>query len=102
MKRRKASFTKSGALNLARLICYKRSGGLDDVIEGLSEAQLPMMIEEVISTILSAAKAPKKDGRGYFFPANGGIPFKGTFTTNGRMAVKGLTDYRAFTDMAFK
>jgi hypothetical protein len=102
MKKRKASFTKEGAANLARLICLKRSSGLDDAIYGLSEARLPMIIEEVITTVLSAAKAPKKDGKGYFFPANGGVPFKDTFMTNGRRAVKGLTDYRAFTELAFR
>ena len=102
MKRRKASFTKSGALNLARLICFKRGGVLDEAIYGLSEARLPMIIEEVITTVLSAAKAPKKDGKGYFFPTNGGIPFRDTFMTNGRRAVKGVTGYKAFSELALQ
>jgi hypothetical protein len=102
MKKRKASFTKEGAVNLARLICFKRGGGLDEAICGINEARLPMIIEEVITTVLSAAKAPKKDGKGYLFPTIGGIPFKDTFMTNGRRAVKGLTDYRALSELAFK
>jgi hypothetical protein len=102
MKRRKASFSKAGALNLARLMCLKRSNGLSETIYGLSEAKLPMIIEEVITTVLSAAKSPHKDGKGYFYPINGGIPFKGMYTTNGRNAVKGITDYRSFVEMALK
>jgi hypothetical protein len=102
MKRRKASFTKSGATNLARLICCKRSGTLDDTIAGLGEAGLPMIIEEVITTVLSAAKAPKKDGKGYFYPVGGGFPFADTFTTNGRKAVKGLVKYKRLTELAFR
>ena len=101
MKHRKASFTKDGALNLVGLICCKRSGSLDEAIYGLSEAKLPMIIEEVITTVLSAAKSPQKDGKGYFYPINGGIPFRDVFTTNGRKAVKGVTDYRTFAEMAF-
>jgi hypothetical protein len=102
MKRRKASFTKTGAVNLARLICFKRSGGLDETIYGLSTAKLPMIIEEVITTVLSAAKSPNKDGKGYAYPVNGGIPFADAFTTNGRRAVKGMAGYRAFTDLGLK
>jgi hypothetical protein len=102
MKKRKASFTKDGAVNLARLICFKRSKILDDAVYSLSEAKLPMIIEEVITTVLSAAKAPKKDGKGYFFPANGGVPFKEASTTNGRRAIKGITDYRTYSDLALK
>jgi hypothetical protein len=102
MKKRKASFTKNGACNLARLICLKRGGSLDDTIYGLFEARLPVIFEEVITTVLSAAKAPEKDGKGYFYPTNGGIPFTDAYMTNGRRAVKGIADYMAFTEMAFK
>jgi hypothetical protein len=102
MKKRKASFTKNGAVNLARLICFKRSGNLDETIYNLSEMQLPMILEEVITTILSAAKAPKKDGKGFFYPVNGGVPFVGAYTTNGRKAVKGITDYRTFSDLSLR
>ena len=102
MKKRKASFTKDGAVNLARLICFKRSGRLADEVYGLSKAQLPMIIEEVITTVLSAARAPKKDGKGYAYPVSGGLPFSGAAVTNGRKAVKGLTDLRSFTELIFR
>jgi hypothetical protein len=102
MKHRKASFTKEGATNLARLICLKRSGILDDTISKMSSMILPMSFEEMVTMELSAAKAPKKDGKGYHYPVNGDIPFIGEFITNGRRAVKGMTDYRSFTEMAFK
>ena len=50
---------------------------MDDAIYSLDEARLPMIIEEVITTVLSAAKAPKKGGKGY-------------------------TDYLGFAELAFK
>jgi hypothetical protein len=99
MKKRRASFTKDGATHLARLLCLKRSGSLDEFICGLSGMKLPVASEEVITIVLSAAKAPKKDGKGYDFPRKGGMPFEGAATTNGRMAIKGLVSLRGLTDL---
>jgi hypothetical protein len=99
MKKRRASFTKAGATHLARLLCLKRSGSLDEFLCGLSEMKLPVIFEEAITTVLSAAKAPKKDGKGHDFPKRGGMPFAGTATTNGRMAIKGLVSLRGLTDL---
>jgi hypothetical protein len=99
MKKRRASFTKAGATHLARLLCLKRSGSLDEFVCGLSEMKLPVTFEEAVTRILSAAKAPKKDGKGYDFPSKGGMPFAGAATTNGRMAIKGLVSMRGLTDL---
>jgi hypothetical protein len=101
MKKRRASFTKDGATHLARLLCLKRSGGLDEALCGLSEMTLPLTFEEAARAILSAGKAPKKDGAGYDFPRKGGVPFAGAATTNGRTAIKGLVFPRGLSDLGF-
>jgi len=93
MKKRRASFTKSGAGNLARLLCAKRSGMLGDIIFSLSGMSLPMPFEQIMSDVLSAAQAPKVDGKGFHYPTNGGMPFAGTYVTNGRRAVQYAAGY---------
>jgi hypothetical protein len=102
MKKRRASFTKDGATHLARLLCLKRGGNLDAFICGLSEMKLPVTFKEATTAILSAAKAPKKDGRGFAYPRTGGLPFAGVFTTNGRIAIKGLCSCRRLTDLVLR
>lgn len=102
MKKRRASFTKAGGTHLAEVLCLKRSGRLDETISGLSEMRLPKTLEEVAATILSAAKAPKKDGKGYVYAKTGGIPFEGAATTNGRTALKGLVSLRGLADLGFR
>ena len=94
MKRRRASFTISGATNLARLLCLKRSGKLDETMASLSDMKLPATAFEAIAAVLSAAKAPKTDGHGFGYPVTGGPPFVNAATTNGRDAVKWLCSYR--------
>jgi hypothetical protein len=104
MKKRRASFTKSGATNLAGLLCLRRSGKLDETVAGLSEMRLPVTLEEAITAVvsaMSAAKAPKHDGNGYEYPRIGGLPFEGAATTNGRLAVKGLASMRGLADLSF-
>jgi hypothetical protein len=102
MKKRRASFTKAGATNLARLLCLKRGGKLDETIAGLSGMSLPSTFDEAVTAVISAAKAPKKDGDGYRYARRGGIPFAGAALTNGRVAVRGMTAYRGFADMALR
>jgi hypothetical protein len=101
MKKRRASFGKSGATNLARLLCLRRGGKLDETMSKLSEMKLPVTFEEAVTMVLSAAKAPKKDGKGYEYPKTGGLPFEGVATTNGRLAVRGLASMRGLADLSF-
>jgi hypothetical protein len=101
MKKRRASFTKDGATHLAGFIFLKRSGKADETIFGLSEMKLPRTAEEIAGIILSAAKAPKKDGKGKEFLKKGGLPFAGAATTNGRRAVKNLASLRSLADLGF-
>ena len=98
MKKRRASFTKSGASNLARLLCAKRSGTLGDTIFSLSGMSLPLPFEQMVSDVLSAAQVPKVNGKGFQYPVNGGMPFKSTYTTNGRRAVQCAAGYHRDTE----
>jgi len=93
MKKRRASFTKDGATNLARLLCDKKSGILDDTIFSLSSMSLPLPFEQMVTDVLSATQAPKFDGKGFHYPINGGMPFSGTFITSGRRAVQYAAGY---------
>jgi len=93
MKKRRASFTKAGAGNLARLLCSKRSGTLGETLFSLSEMSLPLPFEQMVSDVLSATQTPKIDGKGFHYPRNGGMPFSGTYTTSGRRAVQIAAGY---------
>jgi len=84
MKHQKASWSKQGAANLGRILCKKVCGNLRETVTSLSKAVLPERYTETIEEVLSAAKAPIKDGRGYQYPVTGKNPFIGTFVTNGR------------------
>jgi hypothetical protein len=98
MKKRRASFTRDGANNLARLLCAKRSGRLDDTISSLSAMSLPMPFEQMVTDVLSAAQAPKVDGKGFHYPVNGAMPFYGAYTTSGRRAVQYAAGYHRSPD----
>lgn len=102
MKKRRASFSKIGGTNLARLLCLKRSKKLDETMADLSGMKLPVTLEEAVTMALSAAKAPKKDGKGFQYPTTGGLPFTSAAATNGRDAIKGLCSYRPLTDLVLR
>ena len=87
MKHQKASWSKKGAGNLGRILCIKVCGTIYEKVSSLSRVALPERFSEKIEEVLSAAKAPMKDGKGYCYPVNGGIPFTDTFATNGRKAI---------------
>ena len=93
MKKRRASFTKAGASNLASLLCLKRSGMLDETIFSLSGMALPMPFEQMVTDVLSAAEIRKTVGKGFHYPVNGGMPFAGAYVTNGRRAVQAAAGY---------
>jgi len=93
MKHHRASFTIEGASNLSRLLCFKRSGELNEAIFSLSDMTVPMPMEEILTEVLSAARTPQKEGKGYQYPINGGMPFDGVATTNGRRAVQYAAGY---------
>ncbi len=102
MKHQKASWSKEGASNLGRILCLKVCENLYEAVTSLSKAILPERYAEDIEELLSAAKAPKKDGSGYLYPVRGGRPFAGSFMTNGRKAILGLLENRDFSELNYR
>ena len=72
MKHNHTSWSRSGGNHLAKILAKKCSGKLYEVTEKLKR---PVFEEEIIEKlyeeILSSSKAPKKDGKGYEYPAIG-------------------------------
>lgn len=90
MKNRKASWSKSGAENLSKILTLKAGKRLIETITSIATIILPETYTKEIQEILSAAKAPKKDGKGYRYPTRGAMPFAGVFITNGRKAIQNM------------
>lgn len=103
MKHRKASWSIKGAGNLGKLLAAKASKQLHEVIEKFSKIVLPEdKITEIIQ-ILSAAKAPKKDGKGKDGNIHKGhIPFTNYYITNGRKAIRSIFNMRNFNDLIYR
>lgn len=93
MKNRKASWSKSGAEKLSKILTVKTTKSLYEKISGISTIILPATYTREVQEILSAAKAPKKDGSGYKYPKTGGMPFVGAAVTNGRKAIQSILSY---------
>lgn len=102
MKKRRASFSKSGATNLARLLALKRGNLLDETVSLQSSMLVPIEFEEVITTGLTAAKAPKLEGKGFNYPYKGAMPFEGQFTTNGRKAIRNMLNNRNYSELVYR
>lgn len=66
LKHQHRSWSRSGANHLAKILAKKSEGKLDEVTRRL---ELPVFeekkSEEIIGEILSAGKAPKREGKGY-------------------------------------
>ena len=65
MKGRRACWSIDGGNNLARLLCLKATNKLSDVLNHITAAVLPAKYAEEITVKMTAAKAPKYDGKGY-------------------------------------
>jgi len=103
MKHRKASWSIKGAGNLGKLLAAKASRRLHDVIERFSRIVLPEDKSIEIIEILSASKAPKKDGKGKDGNIHKGqIPFQNCAVTNGRKAIHDMFDMKAFSDLIYR
>lgn len=102
MKHQKASWSKAGAENMGRLLCKKACGNLYDTITTLSRTLLPERYIETIEEVLSSAKAPKKDGRGYLYPVRGKTPFTEAFMTKGRKAILSMLSDRSGSELIYR
>ncbi len=101
MKHRKASWSIKGGEYLAKILTAKVSQTLYEKITNISEIILPEKYTKEAIEILSAAKAPKKEGKGYQYPRAGGIPFMETFVTNGRSAIKNMVRERDLSNISY-
>ena len=74
MKNNHTTWSKAGANNLAKILAKKCEGKLDEVTRHL---ELPVFeeeqAEEITGEILSAAKVPLRDGKGYEYPVKGSL-----------------------------
>lgn len=103
MKHRKASWSIEGANNLGKLLAAKASKRLNEVVERYSKIVLPEEKTYEIIQILSASKAPKKDGKGKDGNIHKGqIPFTNYPITNGRKVIRSMFNMRNFTDLVYR
>jgi hypothetical protein len=100
MKHRKASWSGVGALNMAKALCYRGTIGMATLLAPLNES---ITAAPVGKELLSAAKAPKQDGKGDISGvAHGTWPFESAFKTAGRAAIRGLLGQRSWSDLSFR
>jgi len=94
---------KEGADNLGKLLAAKVTGHLHEVIGKFSKIILPEDKTCEIIQILSAAKAPKIDGKGEDGNIHKGhIPFTNCAVTNGRKAIRSMFDMKEFNSLIYR
>lgn len=103
MKHRKASWSIEGASNLGKLLAAKASKHLNELIDNFSKIVLPEDKTKEIIQILSAAKTPKKDGKGKDGNIHKGqIPFTNCPVTNGRKAIREMFNMKSFYELTYR
>lgn len=103
MKKKKASWSKQGAMNLGEILALKACKRLNQTIKNMSRVVLPEKQTNEIITILSAAKTPIIDGKGKDGNIHkGAIPFRNTAITNGTQAIKKIFDYVGFSNLCYR
>jgi len=98
MKHRRGSWSETGANNMARILCFRSTIGLDTILCNLPK---PESIEAFMEP-LSAAQTPKHDGKGYgadWLYAE--MPFEQALKTNGREAIRGMLRMKSFSELPF-
>ena len=99
MKRRRASWSEDGANNMARILCFRSTVGLDVILGHLPE---PEAVNDS-SAPLSAAQSPMHDGKGYgadwlYAP----MPFEEAFKTNGREAIRDMLRLKPLSQLPLR
>lgn len=95
MKHRKASWSIAGGGNMAKILAFKASRRLKEILKRLASAYVSPKLVEVIQGPLSAAQIPKKVGKGYSYATRGVIPYERAAKTNGRSVILRLLAERA-------
>ena len=87
MKHRGACRSPQGGLKLCKLLCHKVSNTLAETIESLTTFAIPEHLQKPsIKPLLSASKAPQKDGKGYE-GKHTSMPFADCALSNGRKEI---------------
>ena len=94
MKKRRASWSKRGAENLAQLFCLRMSGTLNRMINRYATMELPEHLCEPVIKGLSAAEANRLIGKGYDYPNQGSLALSKYSLNPGRKAIKDLVSMR--------
>ena len=81
MKGRRACWSINGANNMARLLCLKVTNKLSDTLRRLPSAVLPEKYADEALTSMTAAQAPKTNGKGYEPRRSGAFPSTGAYKT---------------------
>lgn len=99
MKRRKGSWSEAGGNNMAKILCYRNTIGLDAILGSLPE---PEPAEPWLEP-LSAAKSPKHDGEGYGADwLQAPMPFEQASKTHGRDSIRNMFKMQPLSQMAFR
>jgi len=99
MKHRRGSWSERGGDNMAMMLCFRNTVGLDAILGPLPE---PTPSKAWLEP-LSAAKAPQYDGKGYgadWLYAE--MPFENAFRTHGRQAVRNMLRMKPLSQLTFK
>ena len=88
MKHHRGAWSEYGADNMARILSYRSTIGLETILGTLPESD---PIVEIYAEPLSAAQTPKHDGKGYAADwLHAPMPFEEAFKTNGREAIRNM------------
>ena len=87
MKHRKGSWSIAGGNNMAKILAWKASKRIKEVLNKVTSIHIPSELMGVIQPSLSAAQVPKDIGAGYSYTTRGSLPYGGAARTNGRNAI---------------
>jgi hypothetical protein len=98
MKHRRGSWSEAGGENMAKILCFRNTVGLDAIMGVLPEPPAAIPQPEP----LSAAKAPQRDGKGHAADwLHAEMPFENAFRTHGREAVRDMLRMKPLNELPF-
>ena len=100
MKKKGASWSRTGANNLGKILALKVSDKLRNTLEEITKVTLADVTEKKIITILSSKQSPKCDGKGY----EGRIvnrPYENSARTDGRKIINKTFDLKPISELKY-
>lgn len=103
MKKKKASWSKNGAVNLGRILALKACKRLKPTIQNVFKVVLSENITREVKAVLSSAKVQKTVGKGKDGNIHKGkIPFRDSSVTVDRQEIKRIFDYVSFSNLVYR